>query len=334
MSQGDQPRKLQTYNLNLPVLLLLFLFFTILGGGLTYLASQIAAPEAEPTIVVLAPTDTIVPPTATQEPEPTTVEETTPEPQPTLEPVAYTVQAGDTCAGIAAFFDIPLTELVTLNGLSASSCNIFEGQVLYVPQPTPMPTSDAMATQSARLTQVACPVEVVTVQEGETIEAIANFLGVPAQEILDWNGKTNGLLFAGETLEIPLCKVTVDASGSTLTPSPAPTYIAPEILQPPRGSVFTQGDTIVLQWAAPAQLRPNEYFVVTIYDSTNGNTVVLEELLQDTSLIVPASLRPSGETHVFSWTVGIVAEIGEDSFGNPTYRMSGPESEIYYFAWE
>jgi LysM repeat protein len=244
------------------------------------------------------------------------------------------VQAGDTCAGIAGFFDISLTELVTLNGLSASSCNIFEGQTLLVPQPTPMPTSDAMATQSARLTAVACPTEVVTVQAGETIEAIANFLGIPAQEILDWNGKTSSLLFEGEQLEIPLCKATVDSSGSTLTPSPAPTYTAPEVLQPPRGSVFSQGDTIVLQWVAPAQLRANEYFVVTIFDNTDGNTVVLEEFLQETSLIVPDSLRPAGGTHVFSWTVGIVAHIGEDSFGNWTYRLSGPESEMYYFAWE
>jgi LysM repeat protein len=334
MSQGNQPGKLQTYTLNLPVLLLLFLLFTVLGSGLTYLATQIAAPSAEPTAIVMAPTDTVIPPTPTPEALETTVPETTPEPQPTLPPIEYTVQAGDSCSAIASFFNIPLSELVTLNGLSATSCNIREGQVLRVPQPTPMPTSDAMATQSARLTEVACPVEVVTVQEGETIDAIANFTGVPAQEILTWNGKTSSFLFSGEILEIPLCKVTVDPSGATLTPSPAPTYTAPEILQPPRGSVFSRGDTIVLQWVAPAPLRANEYFVVTIFDSTAGNTVVLEEFLQESSLIVPESLRPAGGTHVFSWTVGIVAHIGEDSFGNQTYRQSGPESQVYYFAWE
>jgi LysM repeat protein len=333
MRQGNQPGKLQTYNLNLPVLLLLFLLFTILGGGLTYLATRFAAPTPEPTTVSILPTDTLMPPTATEEPTAPVEEETTPEPAPTLPPIEYTVQAGDTCAGIADFFDIPMTLLVQMNGLS-TACTLYEGDVLLVPQPTPMPTSDAMATQSTRLTEVACPVDIITVQEGETIDAIANFKGVPAQEILDWNGKTSTLLFAGETLEIPLCKVTIDETGATLTPSPAPTYIAPEILQPPRGSVYRQGDTIVLQWAAPAQLRANEYFLVTIFDSTDGSSIVLQEYLQDTSLIVPESLRPSDGTHVFSWTVGIVAHIGEDSSGEWTYRQSGPNSEMYFFAWE
>ena len=336
MSQNKQSGKMQTYSLNLPVLLLLFLVFTLLGGGLTYLASQIAGPAEEPTPITQLPTDTqLPPPSETLETAPPEIVEPSPLPQPTLPPIEYTVQSGDTCAGIAGFYDIPLTELVTLNGLSASSCNIYPGQVLVVPQPTPMPTSDAIATQSARLTAAACPIEVITVQEGETIDVIANFIGVPAAEILTWNGKTSNLLFAGETLDIPMCKVSVDSSGSTLTPSPAPTYTAPEILQPPRGVVFSQGDTVVLQWVAPAQLRPNEYFMITIFDNTSGDIVVLEEYLQDTSFILPDSIYPSdGSTHVFSWRVGIVAHIGEDNFGNRTYRQSGPYSEMYYFAWE
>lgn len=333
MKQSNKSGKLQTYNLNLPVLLLLFLLFTILGGGLTYLATQVAGPAPDNTISDLLPTDTQIPPTETLIPSPTVQEETTPLPQPTLPPIEYTVQSGDSCQGIANFYKIPLTLLVQMNGLSVS-CIIYEGQVLLVPQPTPMPTSDAMATQSARLTEVACPTEVVTVQEGETIDAIANFTGVPAQEILSWNGKTSPLIFAGERLEIPLCKVTIDSSGSTLTPSPAPTYSAPEILQPPRGAVFEQGDTIILQWVAPAELRQNEYFVISVFDNTDGNTLVLEEYLQETSFILPESLRPEDGPHVFSWSVGIAAHIGEDSAGNWTYRISGPDSETYYFAWE
>jgi LysM repeat protein len=334
MNQSNKSGKMQTYNLNLPVLLLLFLVFMILGGGLTYLATQITGTPAEPTIAAVLPTDTLGPPTATMETIAPTEAETTPLPQATLPPLDYTVQSGDTCAGIAGFFDIPITMLVQINNLS-TACNIFPGQVLSVPQPTPMPTSDAIATQAARLTAAACPIEVITVQEGETIDAIANFKKIPASVILEWNGKTSSLLFAGETLEIPLCKNTVDESGSTLTPSPAPTYNAAEVLQPPRGSVFSLGDTIVLQWTAPAQLRSNEYFMITIFDNTSGDSVVLEEYLQETSFIVPESLHPADSgTHVFSWQIGIVAHIGEDSFGNRTYRQSGPDSEMYYFAWE
>ena len=322
------------YNLSLPVLLVMFIFFTVLGGGLVYLATQLGAePEAAaPTSFVVA-TNTV--PADTPQPSDTPVPTITNTlaPPPTLPPLDYQVQEGDTCAGIASFFKISPQTLILENNLSVD-CYLVIGQILQVPQPTPLPTTDAIATQSARQTQAACPLEYVTVQAGDTIEVISQYTRVPVQEILQFNGKTSNLLFAGEILAIPTCKETTDLSGATYTPSPAPLYQAAELLQPPTGAYFGSGDEIILQWLAAGELRANEYFLVTIIDSTDGGKIVLEQTVKDTRLIVDPTYQPSGGSpHVYGWKVGILALIGEDAQGSPIYREAGPDSEMHYFAW-
>lgn len=335
IANNQEESGMPAYNLSLPVLLGLFLFFTIFGGGIAYLAFSTTAPEqeAQSSQVIIstetlaadtpAPTDTLVP-TFTN----------TPEPVPTLEPLEYVVQQDDTCLAIAGTFNISLTALITANGLSASFCNIIPGQTLLVPQPTPIPTTEALATLAARQTEAACPIDYVTVQEGETIEEIAQFVRVPAQEILDFNGKTSSLLFESEILAIPTCKITSDLSGATFTPSPAPTYQAPNLVQPQKGAYFGSGDEIILQWIAPTELHNNEYYLVTVIDNTDGGTLVLEDVVKDTRYVMPETAQPSGSSpHVFAWQVSVVAFIGEDDQQNPIYRDSSLTSEMYYFAW-
>jgi len=323
-----------SYSLSLPVLLVMFIFFMVFGGGLTYFATRgIPEQASEPTPLVFV-TNTIPPdtPTPTETQFPTITN--TPPPPPTLPPIDYTVQEGDTCQAIAGAFNISTTALITTNGLSVN-CYLVIGQRLQVPQPTPLPTTDAIATQSARQTEAACPIEYVTVQTGDTIEIISQYTRVPVQEILSFNGKPSSLLFAGEILAIPTCKQTVDLSGATFTPSPAPTYQAPSVIQPPTGSYYRAAEEIILQWTSPAELRANEFFLITIIDSTDGGSIVLEETVKDTRFIVPSSAQPAGDNpHIYAWKIGIIAQIGEDADGNPIFRESGPDSELAYFAWQ
>jgi LysM repeat protein len=334
IAKKDNRSGLPSYNLSLPVLLVMFIFFMVFGGGLAYLATQNTPTQtAEPTAFVFA-TDTIQAdtPVPTDTPPPTITN--TPEPIPTLPPIDYTVQEGDTCQAIAGAFNISTTALIVSNGLSVN-CYLVIGQKLLVPQPTPLPTTDAIATQSARQTQAACPIEFVTVQSGDTIEIISQYTQVPAEEILSYNGKPSPLLFAGEILAIPTCMKTVDLSGATFTPSPAPTYQAATVIQPPTGSYYRTGEEIILQWVSPAELRTNEFFLVTIIDSTDGGTLVLEETVKDTRFIVPATAQPEGTNpHIYAWKIGIIAQIGEDADGNPIFRESGPDSAMAYFAWQ
>jgi len=271
-------------------------------------------------------------PSPTDTPIPTITD--TPEPAPTLPPISYTVQTGDTCQAIAGAFNISTTALITANGLSVN-CYLVAGQVLQVPQPTPLPTSEAIATQAARQTEAACPIEYVTVQTGDTIEIISQYTRVPIEEILAYNGKPSPVLFAGEILAIPTCKQTTDLSGATYTPSPAPTYQAPQPIQPPKGTYFRSGEEIILQWVAPAELRNNEFYLLTITDSTDGGSLVLEQTLKDTRFIVPVDFQPTGSNpHIYAWKVGVVAQIGEDAEGNPLFRTAAADSEVLYFAWE
>jgi len=334
LGTSDSGGGMPSYQLSLPVLLVMFIFFMVFGGGLTYLATR-NMPEqaAEPTEFVMV-TNTLPPdtPTPTDTLVPTITN--TPLPPPTLPPIDYTVQEGDTCQAIAGLFNISTTALITANGLSVN-CFLTAGQRLLVPQPTPLPTTDAIATQSARQTAAACPLEFVTVQAGDTIEIISQYTRVPVEEILSYNGKPSALLFAGEILAIPTCRQTVDLAGATFTPSPAPTYQAATVIQPPTGAYYRSGDEIILQWVSPAELKTNEFFLVTIIDSTDGGTIVLEETVKDTRFIVPASAQPEGNNpHIYGWKVGIIAQIGEDAEGNPTFRESGPDSILAYFAWQ
>jgi LysM repeat protein len=323
------------YTLNLPILLVLFVFFTVFGGGITYLATRMSSPSPTPDnsgLVIFTDTPQPDVPEPTNTPVPSTTN--TPIPVPSLTPIAYTVQSGDTCQAIAGAFNISTQALITSNGLSVN-CYLVEGQVLQVPQPTPLPTTDAIATQSARQTEAACPIEYITVQGGDTIEIISQYTRVPVTDILAYNGKASSLLFAGEVLAIPTCKVSTDLTGATYTPSPAPTYQAPQPIQPSRGSYFKSGEEIVLQWAAPAELRENEYYLLTITDTTDGGTLVLEEQIKDSTFIIPDAYQPDANIpHIYAWKVSVVALIGEDAEGLPIFRTSSVDSASYYFAWE
>lgn len=333
-SSSAASQGMPSYNLSLPILLVLFVFFTILGGGLAYLATSMSStPQAEaPTSFVLAtdtiPADTPVP---SDTPQPS-ITNTSP-PPPTLQPTPYTVQSGDTCPAIASFFNISVEALTLANNLSVN-CFLVEGQVLLVPQATPLPTTEALATQYAKQTEAACPIDYVTVQAGDTIEIISQYTAVPAAEILSYNGKTSNLLYAGEVLAIPTCKQTVDETGATYTPSPAPTYSPAQLLQPPTGQYFGRNDEVILQWMAASELRNNEFFLVTIVDFTEGGQIVLEETVKDTRYIVDPTYQPGGNNpHIYAWKIGILALIGEDAEGKPIYREAGPDSEFQYFGW-
>ena len=335
IAKKDADAGMPGYRLSLPILLGLFLFFTIFGGGIAYLAFAADQPEQAtgPTELVIA-TDTVPPDTPTPTDTLVPTETNTPEPQPTLPPIEYIVKEGDSCQQIAGFFNISMNALITSNNLSVN-CFIVAGQTLLVPQPTPIPTNDAIATLSARQTEAACPIDYVTVQEGDTIDVISQYTRVPAADILSYNGKPSPQLFAGEVLAIPTCKITTDLEGATCTPSPAPTYQASELIQPSKGTFFRSGDEIILQWLAPAELRSNEFFLVTLVDNTDGGEIILEEAVKDTRYVVPQSAQPEGSSpHVYAWQVSIVALIGEDDQGNPIYREGSLESEPYYFAWE
>ncbi len=315
--------------LSVPIFLVVFILILGVGGGLTYAALNLTGGVAIPTE---GPTPTLSPTvTLTTTPEPPTA---TNPPPPTLTPIAYEVKLGDTCGAIAFAFNVSITSIILENGLSAD-CGLSVGVVLKIPHPTPTNTPEATNTPSSRQATIeACEKVYHVVQEGETLSLIALSYGVAMEHIMEWSGKTVDTAFYGETLTIPLCFIEV-VGGSTVTPSPAPPYPAPELLLPRNGEAFSlENETVTLQWASVGTLRENEFYLVTVIDVTAGQNKEITETVKDTKFIVPTSFRPTDtQPHIFMWYVVPVARVSVDEDGNPQFRDGGPRSESNYFSW-
>lgn len=318
-----------TLTIGVPVVIFLLVVFIVVGGGLTYLTLSATniIPETTPEgTATLTPTPSLTPTEAP--PTPTWT------PQPSLTPLSYQVQALDNCGAIAFAFNVDVQSIILQNNLSAD-CNLSVGTILLIPHPTLTPTPLATDTPgSQQATEDACEKAYHVVQENETLSLIALIYEVPIEYIIQWSGKTVDTAFFGETLTIPLC-LRNSVAGSTVTPSPAPPYRAPELLLPRGGEAFTlEDDTVTLQWSSVDILRPNEFYLVSITDVTAGQNFVLVAAVKDTKFIVPASMRPTENIpHIFKWSVISVSQIGVDEDGNPLYRDAGPRSEPNYFSW-
>lgn len=318
--------------LSLPSVLGLLLLFLAIGAVLVYFATRQSAGKAATNAPTPSPTVTLTV-TPTLSPTPATPTVTfTPLPSPT--PQTYIVKTGDLCGGIALAFGVSVQSIVLLNNLPADCGSLRVGQSLLIPQPTPTPTSLPTATLSgAAATNAACEKADYVVQSNDTLGKIAANYAVPAEAIKEYNGRVNDFVRAGEKLTIPLCKRTV-ASGPTPTPTPPPPYAAPNLLMPADGAAFGQGDdAVTLQWASVGTLRNNESYGVTLEDVTAGQGKQVS-YVPDTKFIVPASLRPSGNSpHVFRWWVITVRQVGTDKEGNPLWEVAGASSAPRDFVW-
>ena len=312
-----------------PVLSILFgallVVFLVRSGRFPGTASTpVAVPLITPTITLTSlPTDT---PTLTSTPTP-------------LPPIVVTVQANDTCYGIAARNGITDINLITnQNGKSVDCNNLQPGQTVYIPQPTPTPPPASTATAgSFNLTATACSFDSYKVVEGDSLATIAANYNVSIDSIRKWNSQysfANDVVYVGMTLRIPLCE-RLPTAGPTPTPTTPPPYPAPNLLSPRDGTIFGSTDQeIALQWAAVATLRDNEEYQVTIQDISTGSGDKILNYAKDTRFIVPVSLRPTdGTTRIYRWSVSVVRISGTTDAGNPIYIPAGAMSETRVFAW-
>ncbi len=138
----------------------------------------------EPSVTQVAPEDA----TPTPEPSPT------PTPTPEVRTIAYTVQPGDTLAGIAQKYDVDVETLRKINFLADD--NLLAGQILRVPlkegvteEGVPTPTPEPY---------------LYTIQEGDTLYSIAIQFGVPADQLIAANELVDpNNLIVGSQLVIP-----------------------------------------------------------------------------------------------------------------------------------
>lgn len=131
---------------------------------------------------------------------------------PTAEMLVYQVKEGDTLGALAARFNVSLTDLMTVNGLTDPD-SLYVGQTIYVPTaplptvtPTPTPTKIASATPRPSATATYGPTATITPtqtgQEPQVIIQTVIGVGVLANEHVVLQRTGNGeLSLAGWRLE-------------------------------------------------------------------------------------------------------------------------------------
>lgn len=327
-------KRLPEVTLSLPAILGLLALFITLVAVVIFLVLN-ANPPAEEIAEGITPESG----TATASP---TITETatitmTPTEAPTwtpLPPIEYTVRPGDSCAGVAAVFNVSVQSIILENNLSAN-CDLFENQELLIPQPTPTASPQPTATLSEiEQTEAACETINYLVLANDTLSSIANTYNVNMATIREYNGLLSDTVFEGQNLVIPLC-LRRPTPGPTPTPTQLPPYPGPNLLLPSDGASFTSvTDTITLQWAAVGALETNEAYAVTITDLTSDDQRTVTEYVRDTSFIIPASYAPSqGRPHVFRWSVYIVRQIGGNEENGENWEVAGNRSLERVFAW-
>ncbi|HSB65226.1 MAG TPA: LysM peptidoglycan-binding domain-containing protein [Anaerolineales bacterium] len=327
-----QGSRMPAITLSLPGAIGLLALFLVIGAVIVFFALRqtpeaIAPPTATVTITATA-TNTQTP---TNTPLPTLT--FTPEPSPT--PITYSIKENDTCIDIAAFFQVSVQSIVTLNNLPAACNTLYVGQSLLIPQPTPTATALPSATYSvAEQTEAACQKVEIIVQSTDTLGSISANYNVPMEAIKEENGLPGDTVYLGQPLVIPLCRQFA-TPGPSPTATPPPPYAAPNLLLPANGAPFTIADDLItLQWASVGSLLENESYRVTIEDLTAGQGPTLIDQVTDTKYIVPSTIRPADRSaHIFSWYIEAVRISGSDENGNPVWSTAGLASTPRYFSW-
>ena len=326
-------KRLPEITFSLPAALGLLALFITLGAVVVFLILRNNTPTEVAQVTQQAEGTATASPTITMTPTATNTATLAPTWTP-LAPVEYSVKPGDSCASVAALFGVSVQSIILENNLSAN-CDLFEGQTLMVPQPTPTASPQPTATLSdVEKTDIACETLTYTVQANDTLSKIADTYDVSMATIREYNGLINDTVYEGQPLRIPLCE-REPTPGPTPTPTPLPPYPGPNLLLPADGASFTSAsDTITLQWSAVGELASDEAYAVTIIDLTSDNDDTLIDYVTETSFIVPSSfLAEDTKPHIYKWYIYVVRKIGSDEENVENWEVAGNRSPERVFGW-
>ncbi len=303
--------------------------------------------------VVVLPTTTPVPPTATFTQTPTSSptgtappSETptiTPTPLPTdtpRPPRFHTVAANETLFGLGLFYGITANSIAEANGLPPGS-GIQVSQSLVIPWPTATPPLVPIEVEIGGQTVIADPTdcEFYQIQDGDTLFGIASRSGVDLRAILAINRLNDQVVLQpGDALCIPKIihnGVLPPTPGPSPTPTQTPPPQGPRLLYPIEDAIVEPPEgPLVLQWAAVKDLASDEWYMVEVTNLSLPDSHPMRGFTRRTAFRVPATWRPTvEETHLFRWQVTIILVTGEREDGSFIYTFGGNSSEPDFFSW-
>lgn len=328
------------------VLLLLvvcIVVFVLLGGMSRFGFGAVSAtPTRTPT---LAPAITIIPITLPPASEVA--------PGPTAAIVKYKVKAGDTLTAIASHYKVSVQSIMTANGMTEDTIRIGQELTIPLPTPTPEPGAQSLSPPGGTPTSISfqspptsgTPADTPgvirhTVQRGDTLISIAASNGSTVDAIRAANRLDSDFLSVGQVLLVPVGSWTATATATlvpdiTATPTSQYAYSAPDLLQPQDQGTVASSDSPMLSWTSPATLKSNEFYVVHIERSSNGERVQLPSLpvRQGNSVRLARSTYyagPNAAGSQYSWWVVVVTQ--PPGTNEPPAAQS-PPSATRTFTW-
>ncbi len=106
--------------------------------------------------------------------------------------MTYTVTPNDSIDSIAETFQVPVSELMSMNGLGPNS-RLIPGMVIIIPTFHPRPPFQPMPPMN----------RIYIVRRGDTIWSISRRFGVSVNDIMFVNQMTFPIVFPGQSLIIP-----------------------------------------------------------------------------------------------------------------------------------
>jgi LysM repeat protein len=214
----------------MPVVWIVVMLLVVGGGYLIYRLTM--PPEETPlalqtagtttpaeTVAQSTPTATTPAPTASETPGQTEMPLASQIPT-AASVISYTVQQGDTLAGIASQFGVGLPTLSALNPLVTPEF-LYVGDQLLVPAPGGVSASPTLEPGEQTILEYQ-------VKSGDTLAAIAANFGSTIEAIVRENNlESPDQIFVGQTLRIPV------AAGASPAATPIPSSATPTVTATP-----------------------------------------------------------------------------------------------------